>query len=77
MPIRPLLDGGAFSPEDVTALIAAFEDSLRALGLVDRKDPAVVLVAKRIIELAKTGERNPGVLRDQTLASFNGASLNR
>ena len=47
VPIRPLLAAGAFSPEDVATLTAAFEDILRALKLVDRSDPAVTLVAKR------------------------------
>ncbi len=70
MPIRPLLQGGSFSPEDVTSLVAAFEDTLSALGLVDRKDPAVLMVARRIIDLARDGERNPA-LRDRAVQSFS------
>ena len=73
MPIRPLLDGGAFSPEDITAITAAFEDTLRAMGLVDRKDPAVQMVAKRMIELARN-ERNAILLRDAVLKSFKNGS---
>jgi len=65
-----MLAAGVFSPEDVTSLTTAFEDSLRALGLVDRDDPAVILVAKRIIELAKDGDRNPAGLRNAVLNSF-------
>jgi hypothetical protein len=34
------------------------------LGLVDREDPATLMVAQRIIELAKQGERNPVRLRE-------------
>jgi hypothetical protein len=67
MPIRPLLQDVSFSPEDVTALTTAFEDTLSALGLVDRNDPAVLLVAKYIIiELAKHGERTPARGRETT-----------
>jgi hypothetical protein len=74
MPIRPLLQGGVFLPEDITALTTAFEDSLSALGLVDRNDPTVLMVAKRIIELAKHGERNPTRLRDYVLNHFQARS---
>jgi hypothetical protein len=37
------------------------------LKLVDRNDPAVMAVAKLIIELAKEGERNPARLCDQAV----------
>jgi hypothetical protein len=68
VPIRFLLEyHDAFSPEDVKILVDAFEDTLRALKLTDRKDPQGVTVAKLIIELAKGGERDPARLRDQVL----------
>ena len=79
MPIRPLLEAeaGAFGPDDVRALASAFEASLRELGLVDRSDPAVLLVAKRIIAFAKEGSRDPIVLRDRVVKSFrNGSASN-
>jgi hypothetical protein len=68
MPIGPLLEHDhAFTPEDVTVLSDAFEDTLRALKLVDRKDQLTVSVAKLIIEFAKQGERDPVRLRDLAL----------
>ena len=71
MPIRPLLFGsGVFSPEEIAIITTAFEDTLRALGLVNRKDPAVTIVAKRMIQLASGGEHDPIVLRDAVLKSF-------
>jgi hypothetical protein len=72
VPIRPLLetDPGAFAPEDVEALVVAFEASLKALDLVDRTDPAVMIVAKRVIALAKEGHRDPIMLRDEVLKSL-------
>jgi hypothetical protein len=42
--------------------------------LVDRSDPAVVLVAKRVIALAKEGSRDPIVLRDRVVKSFRNDS---
>lgn len=71
MPIQALLPVGCFTPEDITALVAAFEDTLRDLRLIDRTDPAVTLVAKRIIQIACQGERNPKVLRDAAVKSFS------
>jgi hypothetical protein len=70
MPIRSLFGDGAFSPEDVIAITSAFEDTLDALGLIDRTDPAVGMVARRMIELAKDGERDPILLREAVLKSF-------
>ena len=71
MPVRPVRFGsGAFSPEEVAVLTTAFEDALRALGLVDRKDPAVTIVAKRMFELARGGETDPILLREAVLNSF-------
>jgi hypothetical protein len=61
---------GVFSPEEIAIITTAFEDTLRALGLVNRKDPAVTMVAKRMIQLARGGEHDPIVLRDAVLKSF-------
>ena len=70
VPIRPLLRDSYFTPEDTTALTAVFEQSLQDLRLIDRNDPAVELVAKRIIALARQGVRNPTLLRDAVLNSL-------
>ena len=64
MPIR---ESGTFSPEDIATITAAYEESLRALGLVDRTDPAATMVAKRVLGIAAGGERDPIVLRDAVL----------
>jgi hypothetical protein len=72
MPIRPLLEGelAAFGPGDIHVLIAAFQDSLRELRLVDSSDPAVTMVARRIIDFARRGERDPTRLREAVLNSL-------
>jgi hypothetical protein len=71
VPIRFLLEyDGAFNPEDVKILVAAYEDTLRALKLTDRKDPRAIAVAKLIIELAKGGERDPDRLRELALKPY-------
>lgn len=69
MPIEPLLESeaGAFGPDDIASITSAFERSLHRLGLVDLKDPAVILVAKTTLEIAKHGERDPILLSDAML----------
>ena len=59
-----------FGPDTVAVLAAALEDAVRQLRLVDHNDPAVTMVAKTIIELARRGERDPIQLRDQAIQSF-------
>ena len=51
-------------------LAVALEDAVRQLRLVDRNDPAVTMIAKTIIELARRGERDPIRLRDPAVQSF-------
>ena len=64
MPINRLLKSGAFGPDEIEVLSNAFEAALRELKLVDRTDPVAEWVAKRIIELAQQGERDPVRLRE-------------
>jgi hypothetical protein len=70
VPIIPLLQGRAYGPEDIKVMSTAFEGALNALGLMDRWDPLNELVARKIIEIAKTGERNLSRLRDRALKSL-------
>jgi hypothetical protein len=70
VPIIPSLQGSAFGPEEIKVMATAFQGALNALGLMDRVAPLNELVAKKIIEIAKTGERNPGRLRDRALKSL-------
>jgi hypothetical protein len=68
-------EGGSFGPDEIGVMTAAFDQILDDLRLwkrddgssVDRGDPVVTLVAKRIIELARKGERDPTRLRDSAV----------
>jgi len=72
MPIRPLLEAkGAFAPDDVPVIAKAFDQILKAKGLVDRKDPAVLLLAELTIEIALTGERDPERIAQAVLAKIS------
>ena len=71
MPIYGLIrQEVAFSPEEVSAITKAFEAALQRLGLVNRSDPVAETVARKIIELARTGERDPDRLCDQVLMTY-------
>ena len=60
-----------FGPDTIAALATALEDALHQLRLTDRNHPAATIVAKRIIELARQGERDPIRLRDQAIHSLH------
>jgi hypothetical protein len=71
MPIRVLLQhDDSFAPDEVEALTAAFDDTLRRLRLAQREDPVTLTVARLIVELAKQGERDPVRLREGALAAL-------
>jgi hypothetical protein len=72
VPICSLLEGRAFDPEVVAMMGEVFEDVLKTLGLVDRKDPVTELIAHRVVELVRSGERDPVRLKQLTLGSIHG-----
>jgi hypothetical protein len=57
----------AFDPQAVKALAAAYDDACAVLHVVDCADPRATIVAKKIIEHAQQGERDPIRLRDLVL----------
>ena len=67
MPIHPLLENEAFGPDEIRVLTTAFEDTLRTLRLTNRGDPVAEIIAKKIIELAQQGERDPVQLREHAI----------
>jgi len=62
MAITPFLTGQAFEPEAVKAMSVAFDMACKSLRLRSRSDPAAEVVAKKIIELAQRGIRDPDAL---------------
>jgi hypothetical protein len=70
MAITPYLDDFDIDPETKRVLGVALEMTRASLGLAD--DFANGLIAKRIIELAKAGERNPDLLREGAMEKLRG-----
>jgi hypothetical protein len=71
VPIYELLKRqGSFEPEEIIVLGQVFDDVLETLGLVDRQDPVTEMVAKKLIELATAGIREPLRLKALTVQAF-------
>lgn len=71
MPIARFLQYAAFSPEDVSLITGVFESAVSVLRLTDRDDPETIeRVARKIIECAQTGERDPLRLRNNAIKAL-------
>jgi hypothetical protein len=67
MPIGPFVDGMSLDAETRRVIGVAFEMTCTALHLSDRGDRINEIIAKRIIEFVKRGERNPDLLCEGVL----------
>ena len=70
MAITPYLDEFDIDPETKRVLELALEMTRTGLGLAD--DFVNGIIAKRIIELARAGERHPDLLCEGALKSLRG-----
>ena len=59
MPIKKMATEAAFGPDEIARLSSAYEAALQLLHMTDRTDPVTEIVAKKIIEVARAGERDP------------------
>ena len=64
---RVLKGEAAFDDATVNSMTTAYEDILRELGLADRFDPITQIIAEKIIQRARSGERDPVRFRDSVL----------
>ena len=67
MPIRPFLDGQFFEQELIDTMSEALRDACRELGLKEKDNAAVRLLAKRIIDKAQEGIHDPALLKAAAL----------
>ncbi len=59
MAIYKLIQNTSFEPKDIEHLVAAYEQTLRALRLKDRSDPITQLVAEKIIAIGRLRIEDP------------------
>jgi hypothetical protein len=74
MPFRFHLNGQRFDAETIRLMGLAYEMIPISLRLVDRGDVANDVVAHKIIELAKAGERDPDRLCDAVVQQWGRAA---
>jgi hypothetical protein len=65
--IVPFLKGAVFEPQDIQSMSLALDDVRKALK-IDGDGSAREIIAVRIIELARRGERSATGVRDRLLA---------
>jgi hypothetical protein len=68
--ILPFVKDGVFDQKDITAMSMALDDMCKILNLQD-DNSAKEVIASRIVDLARAGERNPTRLRDRILHEAN------
>ncbi|MEH2691203.1 hypothetical protein DXU04_40895 [Bradyrhizobium diazoefficiens] len=54
-------------PEEVNRMTTAFDKALRTIGIKDRSDPMAEMIAKKIVEIAQTGVRDPAEISAQAI----------
>ena len=68
--ILPFLQGASFDPETTRVMGAAYDKASKMLH--DRGQPYIVqeVIARNIIELARTGERDPDKICERVMIAF-------
>ena len=67
MAIYRLIAAGHFGPDEIAAMTKAYEAALTDLRLVDRYNPLTELIARSILIVTGTGERNPEIIKGRAL----------
>jgi hypothetical protein len=67
MSIHKLIANGSFGPAEIKLMTAAYDAALIDLGLPDGEDPINELIAKAIVNVAATGEREPSVVKERAI----------
>jgi len=59
-----------FDPEAIEPMVVAFKAACHSLQLFDRDDLLTQIVARKVVEVAGAGERDPERLRDLVLIAL-------
>jgi hypothetical protein len=70
MAVYRLFKNQAFQPEAISMMSNAHAEICRTLGVSDRDRAQADAVAKKVIEFAQRGERDPVRLRDSVLQAL-------
>ena len=67
MAILQLLKGSAFDPEHIKVMTEAYEATLKSLHLKAGTDPINEIIAKKVVNIARTNERDPKRISARTI----------
>ncbi len=70
MAVHHLFKNKPFGPEAIAIMTSAYADVCRTLGVHDREHVRANAVAKKVIEFAQRGERDPDRLRESVLRAL-------
>jgi len=77
MAMDQLIANGSFGPDEIGVMKAAYVAALIDVGVTDRDDPITELIAKSIVNVTATGERNPKEVMERALNEAFVALLQR
>jgi hypothetical protein len=67
MAIYKLIANGSFGPDEIEVMKAAYKAALIDVGVTDRNDPITELIAKSIVNVTASGERDPKEVMERAL----------
>ena len=70
MSLARYMQEGVFDPSAIEAMTTAYLAVCESLRLASRTDPLTEIIARKVIEIASTGERDPARIRDLTLLAL-------
>jgi hypothetical protein len=70
MAIYKSIANGSFGPKEIEAMGAAYECALIDLGITNRDDLIIELIAKSIVNVMATGERNSKLIKERAISAL-------
>jgi hypothetical protein len=67
MAIYKLIANGSFGPDEIEVMKAAYEAALVGVGVTNSDDPITELIAKSIVNVTASGERDPHQVMERAL----------
>jgi hypothetical protein len=67
MAIYRLIANGSFGPDEIEVMTAAYEDALIDLRVANRDEPITESIAKAIVNVTATGERDPILVKERAI----------
>jgi len=67
MAIYRLISIGSFGPDEIKVMTAAYEAALSDLAVTNRDDPVTELIARAIVNITATGERDSTLTKERAL----------